>query len=81
MTLEQLAQRAAERRLAAANDALWLDDEGIDTGEWPDLAGPYDGCDTCLVREVLHAAWPYMYRLAHDPDTEVPDLPEDGWDA
>lgn len=76
--LEIEAQRAAEARLTAANEWLWLDEEGEYAGDHDDaregaeLAGPYCGCDTCLVREVLDAAWPHLYRMAHDPDVEVP---------
>lgn len=79
--LEVEAQRAAEFRLAAANEFLWLEEEGEFAGiheeakAMTDLAGPYCGCDTCLVREVLDAAWPYLYRLAHDADTPVPYWP------
>jgi hypothetical protein len=81
--LEVQAQRAAEFRLAAANEFLWLEEEGEFAGIHdearvaPDLAGPYCGCDTCLVREVLDAAWPVLYRLAHDPDVPVPYWPAD----
>jgi hypothetical protein len=66
--LEDEAQRAAEARLAYAN-ALLFHDENPDEplaepleGEEP--FGPYDGCETCIVREVLHAAWPAMRELA-----------------
>lgn len=81
--LDTQAQRAAEERLATANEWLWLDEDGEHAGlhdearPAPELSGPYCGCDTCLVREVLHAAWPYLYRLAHDPDTPVPYWPTD----
>lgn len=81
--LDVEAQRAAEKRLEVANEWLWLDEEGEFAGDHdgarvgPELAGPYCGCDTCLVREVLDAAWPHLYRLAHDPDTPVPYWPAD----
>ncbi len=57
--LEQAAQRAAEARLAAATDALFDESDAF-----VDLAGPYCGCDTCVVREVIDAAWPYLKELA-----------------
>jgi hypothetical protein len=75
---ERAMQRAAERHLAYADDCLWEDEEGEyadmhDEGpKGPNLAGPYCGCHTCIVREVLWAAWPFMYRLAHHPDTVEP---------
>jgi hypothetical protein len=87
--LEVQAQKAAEFRLAAANEILWneeFDGELSGSHDWQgdaadavlpreNLAGPYCGCDTCLVREVLDAAWPYLYRLAHDANTAVPYWP------
>lgn len=51
------AQRAAEERLEAAWAAL--DDEEGEC-EDPELAGPFCGCTTCLVREVLDAAYPHL---------------------
>jgi hypothetical protein len=45
-------QRAAERHLAACEAALW-DENGVESP----AIGPYCGCDTCTVREVLHAGW------------------------
>lgn len=81
--LEFEAQRAAEARLNAANEWMWMEEDGEFAGlhdeakDGPELAGPYCGCDTCTVREVLHAAWPFLYRLAHDPDTPVPYWPAD----
>lgn len=39
-------------------------DEGEPDGERPDFddpsSAPYCGCQTCLVRETLHAAWPVI---------------------
>jgi hypothetical protein len=67
--LETSAQEAAERRLAACTAILYEDEreeeEEVDgelANEQP--AGPYCGCDTCIVREVLDAAWPFMVELA-----------------
>jgi hypothetical protein len=75
--LETAMQRAAEAHLSKADLMLWEEEEDCYGyhGEGPDLAGPYCGCQTCIVREVLWASWPYMYRLAHHPDTVAPDLP------
>ena len=61
--LQQQAQRAAELRLMTAVDMLINEDDEWIT-EWDDLAGPFCGCGTCVVREVLDAAWPYIYELA-----------------
>lgn len=50
-----LAQQAAEAHL----EACWAYEHG-ETDEAPDFAGPFCGCETCQVREVLHAAWPIL---------------------
>jgi hypothetical protein len=71
---EQLAQAAAERRLAYLTAMLYVEEEGVDgdvadiEAEFPDerSAGPYCGCDTCIVREVLDAAWPHILELARE---------------
>lgn len=66
--IEKAAQAAAEWRLYEA----WQFEN--DEGDGSTLSGPFCGCDTCVIREAIHAAWPYLYRLAHHPDTEVPEL-------
>jgi len=56
--LEKAAQKAAEARLS---DCM----EGLDDEDYGDSASaPFDGCDKCVVREVLHAAWPWLYSIA-----------------
>lgn len=69
--LEKGAQKAAETRLHMVQDDLWRSEE--DEEFEPESA--YCGCDTCLVREILEAAWPYLYHIAHDPSTEKPEIP------
>jgi hypothetical protein len=49
------AQQAAEKRLVELWDAY--DDEDYDT------LGLFCGCTTCVVREVLEAAYPHLERL------------------
>jgi hypothetical protein len=67
------AQQAAEAHLAVC--AEWMDyyEEGENAeppeGEDPSCA-PYDGCDTCLVREVLHAAWPIIEKAVRSGDLD-----------
>lgn len=73
--LGEAAQRAAERRLEAA--FLVMDAESVeDDEEFPaavieaaaaQLCAPFDGCPTCIVREVLDAAWPALSMLAARP--------------
>jgi hypothetical protein len=62
------AQKAAELHLAACNESLWggEDSEALERGEWPETpaSAPFCGCDTCIVREVLHAAWPLLLQAA-----------------
>ena len=64
--IEAAIQKVAEDRLRQAEDLLH--DDADDRG----LSGPYCGCDTCVVREVISAAWPHLYELAHHPETERP---------
>lgn len=52
------AQQAAEAHLEALWEAADSDDEhAMDD---IDIAAPWCGCTTCIVREVLHAAWPIL---------------------
>lgn len=69
--LQVLAQRSAEERLGLAADLLFNEDDDTHPG-YAFLAGPYCGCDTCTVREVLDAAWPFLKELAL---MEGPDEP------
>ena len=66
--IEKAAQEAADKRLMEAWE--FYNEEG----DGRTLAGVFCGCETCVIREVLHAAWPYLYRLAHHPDVEEPEL-------
>jgi len=63
LDLQHDAQQAAELRLMTAVDMLMSDDSDWQP-EWDDLAGPFCGCDTCVVREVLDAAWPFLRQVA-----------------
>lgn len=65
--IEQKIQKAAEQRLIEAWEFENEENDGAT------LTGAFCGCDTCVVREVISAAWPYLYQLAHHPDTEVPE--------
>lgn len=58
-SFETRIQRLAEKHLAACNDAMIDFDEGNQDTPSP-AYGPYDGCDTCIVREVLSVAWDEM---------------------
>ena len=64
--IEQIAQRAAEGRLMRAWEFLNEENDGSA------LAGVFCGCETCVIREILDAAWPALYELAHHPDTPKP---------
>jgi hypothetical protein len=57
------AQKAAEAHLEALDECLFLEGQG-DEPDWPESAGPYCGCQTCIVREALHAAWPHLRQAA-----------------
>lgn len=64
---EQAAQRAAEQHLAACQEWMWAEEEGGESleRECPSV-GPFCGCDTCIVREILWAAWPHLLALARE---------------
>ena len=65
------AQKAAEARLEIAATVLEYEDcgelLGLSHAEYEraaaQLAGPYCGCNTCVVREVLDAAMPHVERV------------------
>ena len=65
--LEQKIQKVAEQRLMEGWEFVHEENDG------ETLTGPFCGCDTCVVREVVTAAWPYLYELAHHPDTDRPE--------
>lgn len=58
------AQRAAEAHLDACQEAEWEAEEllaaGGDMADAPEspASAPFCNCQTCVVREVLYAAWP-----------------------
>ena len=54
------AQRAAEEHLSLCLEAEW--DEEVDDPS----SAPFCGCLTCIVREVLHAAWPVLEQAFTD---------------
>lgn len=63
------AHAAAAAHLEACYTALYAEDEAFGTGHAPEhlpvspAIAPFDACDTCQIREILHAAWPWL-RLA-----------------
>lgn len=70
------AQAAAEKHLEACWAWFHHEQDGEDLPE--DLAhltaspsvGGFCGCDTCEVREVLHAAWPHAVAYADNTPKE-----------
>lgn len=72
------AQRAAEAHLAACQDAMFAYDEGDEEAESP-ASAPFCGCDTCMIREILHAAWEILETAAASGETirlvPCPDAP------
>ena len=60
--LQMLAQRSAEERLSLAVDSVWEDDP--EHPAYAIMAGPFCGCDTCVVREIIDAAWPFLKEIA-----------------
>jgi len=73
-----LAQKAAEKHLAACNEALFAIEDGQEV-ESP-ASAPFCGCDTCQVRETLYAAWPILERWAvEEGSPTVGDTIPAGW--
>jgi hypothetical protein len=72
------AQKAAERRLAICWEVMMASDGGdegdLDQIEGVDeLAGVFCGCETCVVREVLDAAWPHLVRVLWHQTAAAPN--------
>lgn len=72
------AQVAAEAHIVAC--WAWLNQEQDEAGD-PDAvdpaSAPFDGCQTCEVREILYAAWPILVEgVANGELTEPPNLPK-----
>lgn len=66
------AQRAAEEWLAELDECLYAE-ESEEEVEWPEkLLAPYDGCDTCRVRETLNAAYPHLEKMFREDQQEEP---------
>lgn len=57
------AQRAAESHLETIYAYDCAEEDGCAEGDHP-AVGPWCGCETCVVREVLHAAWPHLRAAA-----------------
>ena len=54
------AQRVAEAHLAACSEGLYAEEEGESSDFESPASAPFCGCETCVVREVLYAAWPII---------------------
>lgn len=55
-----VAHQQAQTHLNECFDALDEADFGDGEAGWPVTAGPFCGCVTCIVREVLHVAFPIL---------------------
>ncbi len=64
-----LAHQAAVRRLNALDDVLDAELEEYEQATAsldPPLLAPYCGCQDCVVREALTAAWPHLLAAARE---------------
>lgn len=61
-----LAHQDAIAHLSGCWDALVELDDDPDATVTDPASGPFCGCDTCIVREVLYAAWPIMRSAARE---------------
>lgn len=77
--LQARAEAHLDACIAAEDEWAFHDQSDDDDVEWPHspAVAPFCGCTTCVVREVLHAAWPLMIehamQEAASPATDVPD--------
>lgn len=64
-----LAQKAAEAHLSACWEAYYAEEEGENLEDLPEspACAPFCGCETCVVREVLFAAWPIIEQANAEP--------------
>lgn len=62
--LERAAQKAAEERLAYCCSTLDGEEDLLEADDPRAPCAPFCGCDTCIVREVLDAAWPHLMEVA-----------------
>ena len=65
---EVRVQRAAEQHLAACQEAFWAMEERGEIDAASPAFGPFCGCDTCVVREVLSVCWDEMLAEAKRAD-------------
>lgn len=54
------AQKAAEEHLDACWEAYWMEEVDGDEDVISPALAPFCGCQTCVVREVLYAAYPHL---------------------
>ena len=72
---EQRVQRKAEAHLTACEEAFY--DEESDEHPW---YGPYDGCQTCVVREVLMSVWDdFKDEARREIANELDPPPTENW--
>jgi hypothetical protein len=62
MDLDARLWEAAVAHVKACEEAAAAADEIDDPRDWPrsPANAPYDGCDTCIIRETLFGAWPVI---------------------
>ena len=74
------AHQAGIRRLDLCEAWQYYNEGGQDDGELPPdtpdpSCAPFCGCETCVVREVLDAAWPIMVEAMRSGDFDEPPEP------
>lgn len=72
----RLALDAARKHVAECIEKLECDRSGVASRLDPQTAGPFCGCEGCIIRETLFAAWPYIFWASNSPHTPVPRIPE-----
>jgi len=81
MNIGSETQRVAEAHLGECWRVLWAEEGDIEPDEDAGEEGlespacaPFCGCDTCVVREVLYAAWPVLEHYFEGSRTEIVGL-------
>ena len=56
----QRAHEAVTEHLSGCWEAMYREEQSDDPADWPEspACAPFCGCEDCVLRETLHAAWP-----------------------
>ena len=72
------AHQAADAHLTAVWNHFHSEEEYVDPDVPSPAVGPFCGCQTCEVREVLAAAWPIIQEGVANGDLTLDDIKRAG---